>query len=201
MRCPNRDGARIWQPAGCDKATPPRGESRMVWLPTVVLHHRTTAGSHHDWLLADPEEPLGLLWAGRIPAPPRSWAAVGTWPVHPLPPHRRRYLTYQGPLTGGRGVVRRCAAGLHRPLRWSATRRWLVVRFPGCRGRVLLERWGGGLWRARWDGAVDDEGPVPASPPRWRPCRPPGRAGAGGIVAPTDRISSGGSIRSSSSLP
>jgi hypothetical protein len=34
------------------------------------------------------------------------------WNVESLPPHRKEYLTYEGPISGGRGSVQRVATGL-----------------------------------------------------------------------------------------
>ncbi|MFG0244094.1 MAG: hypothetical protein ACF8R9_15015 [Phycisphaerales bacterium JB054] len=90
---------------------------------TVVLRHDLSDGSHHyDWLI----EPMGSaasadddatahpdrreLIAWRLPEPPHSSAAL-SMTADRLPPHRRRYLDYEGPVSGNRGSVVRIARG------------------------------------------------------------------------------------------
>ncbi len=94
-------------------------------MPTcrfAILEHTTDAGVHHDLLIEDPAlaaeaEPADdpgdalTLWAVRIDPPPGAWLARQPLLLTPLPPHRARYLTYEGPLTAGRGSVRHLADG------------------------------------------------------------------------------------------
>ena len=73
----------------------------------VVLHHTGYPGQpdHFDLMLAvDADGPLKTWRLTRWPAEPSDVAE----PIHD---HRRRYLTYEGPISGGRGQVRRVAAG------------------------------------------------------------------------------------------
>ena len=71
----------------------------------VILHHTQVASPHFDLMLE--MEPDALLTTFRCPA----------WPPTPgdnweeLPEHRRIYLDYEGPVSGGRGHVQRVAAG------------------------------------------------------------------------------------------
>jgi hypothetical protein len=125
-------------------------------LPTVLLRHRAygrnpavPAGTHYDWLMADPTDPGGRLWAGRVAMPSRDWGGLRSWDATPLPPHRRVYLTFEGLLGPGRGSVRRVDRGWFVPLQWTADQRVLDLCFSCCRGRVLLCRAGPDLWRAR----------------------------------------------------
>ena len=83
---------------------------------TLVLRHDLPDGSHHfDWLLepvgtdpADPDARVLLCW--RLPISPHE--AVGSiLAATRLPPHRLLYLDYEGPITGGRGCVKRVASG------------------------------------------------------------------------------------------
>lgn len=72
----------------------------------VVLHHTGVEQSHFDLLIE--HGPDGLLAAWRCAQwPPPAGAAF-----EPLPDHRRIYLDYQGPISGGRGEVRRVASGV-----------------------------------------------------------------------------------------
>ena len=90
---------------------------------TVVLRHDLPDGSHHyDWLI----EPMGSaaapagdataesdrreLIAWRLPDAPDTSAGTSIT-ADRLPPHRRRYLDYEGPISGDRGRVRRIAQG------------------------------------------------------------------------------------------
>jgi hypothetical protein len=71
----------------------------------VVLHHTGYGTEHFDFMLdLDAAGPL-LTW--RLPA----WPAADVRDATPLPPHRRVYLEYEGPIGGDRGFVRRVAAG------------------------------------------------------------------------------------------
>ncbi|MFG0259143.1 MAG: hypothetical protein ACF8LK_02230 [Phycisphaerales bacterium JB041] len=90
---------------------------------TVVLRHDLPDGSHHyDWLI-EPMGPAAATAGDETPAPDRrnliAWRlpdapftpARTTMPVDRLPPHRRMYLDYEGPISGGRGSVLRVARG------------------------------------------------------------------------------------------
>ncbi len=85
---------------------------------TVLLVHSLPDGSAHiDWMV---ERPLPT------PDAPSPAHRLATWRVvHridrpllapfraiPLPDHRDRYLSYEGPVSGDRGEVRRLAAGV-----------------------------------------------------------------------------------------
>jgi hypothetical protein len=140
-------------------------------LPTVLLCHQAhglspavPAGTHYDWLMADPTDPTGRLWAGRVAVPSSVWACVRHWDLHPLPPHRRVYLNREGPLGAGRGTIRREDRGWVVPVQWTASRRVLDVYLSRCRGRVVLLRLGPSLWRAHLLGGGCDHGAAQARP-------------------------------------
>lgn len=70
----------------------------------TVLHHTGLAQPHFDLLLeAAPDQ---LLLAFRL----MQWPAVAER-VERLADHRRIYLDYEGPISGGRGSVRRVCTG------------------------------------------------------------------------------------------
>lgn len=82
----------------------------------VLLRHDVPgAGAHLDWLIERPASRLEhrliafRLATGSPPAPldPRA----GVVPAHRLPDHRAAYLDYEGPVSGGRGLVVRLADG------------------------------------------------------------------------------------------
>jgi hypothetical protein len=100
----------------------------------VVLHHTEAAkGAHWDLMLEDGE-------------------ALATWQVFAWPPgrravraceifrHRRRYLEYEGALSGGRGTVLRVDSGDYEILDRSPDQ-WIVsLRGTTVRGRFVLAR-------------------------------------------------------------
>ncbi|MCE9591401.1 MAG: hypothetical protein K8S99_12850 [Planctomycetes bacterium] len=126
--------------------------------PTVLLRHDAPAGTHHDWLLHDPlavNSPDAPLWAARVIQPSRDWPALHAWDLTPLPPHRRAYLTFEGPLTPDkngtpRGSVTRIDEGDFAVLDWSDERFVIDLRFRGCAGVVEARRVTPTLWRAAW---------------------------------------------------
>lgn len=82
----------------------------------VILRHALPDGSHHFDLLIGPEgeEPgadadARVLIAWRLPRLPGEGPSGHA--ADRLPPHRRHYLEYEGPLSGGRGRVLRVARG------------------------------------------------------------------------------------------
>jgi len=120
----------------------------MLQLPTVLLRHTCHRDRHFDWLLADPAAPHGPLWTARVALPSTQWRHARVWLVEQIGMHRRRYLTYEGPLSGGRGHVARVDRGTFTALRWTASRRVIDVRFRHFIGRVHLQRVAGPTWRA-----------------------------------------------------
>jgi hypothetical protein len=98
----------------------------MKKLPTVLLHHTTPTGSHYDWMLLDPQDADDdqvdhALWTARCPHPADAWLGLEKFDLEALPPHRRCYLTFQGPLTGDRGHVQQVDQGWFTPSLWTAT--------------------------------------------------------------------------------
>ncbi|MEM6315195.1 MAG: hypothetical protein AAF743_13970 [Planctomycetota bacterium] len=72
-------------------------------LRYVILHHTGYEEDHFDVMVE--REPGGML---------RTWRSA-TWPIRgpvtPIHDHRRKYLDYEGPISGDRGEVRRVASG------------------------------------------------------------------------------------------
>ena len=96
-------------------------------LRTAILEHTTANGVHHDWLiedptLSDPKAHHARLWTARVTPPPGDWPSLQRFDLTILPPHRRHYLTYQGPVSGDRGKVKRLASGTCYATLWSASR-------------------------------------------------------------------------------
>jgi hypothetical protein len=74
-------------------------------LRFVVLWHDGIPQPHFDLMFES--EPHGRLITYRSPA----WPLVEPTDLIPLGEHRREYLTYEGPVSGNRGQVRRVAEG------------------------------------------------------------------------------------------
>jgi len=80
----------------------------------VVLEHEWN-GVHWDFMIED---------EGRL----RTWAidtplvAGEELPARALPDHRLDYFTYEGPISGGRGSVRRVDGGTFHGLEWGPHR-------------------------------------------------------------------------------
>jgi hypothetical protein len=96
-------------------------------LRYAVLWHDGIAHPHYD-----------LLFETAPGSPLASWRC-DSWPpeggeLTALPPHRRRYLTYEGPIEGDRGRVRRVAEG-HHQLRIDGDRVILCTQ-----GGVVIDR-------------------------------------------------------------
>ena len=118
----------------------------MTLLPTVLLRHEGAAPGeppHHDWLIADPTrpgDPGASLWTVRVHPAWDAWPEWGVMRMTPLPPHRRRYLTWQGELTGGRGRVLRVDRGTIEPWVWTGRRAELRLRTEAFNLEVSLRR-------------------------------------------------------------
>lgn len=76
-------------------------------LRFVVLHHTGLGEPHFDLMLE--RSPGGPLQTFRLP----DWPVTRRMSLTPLGDHRPDYLDYEGPVSGGRGAVRRVAAGTY----------------------------------------------------------------------------------------
>jgi hypothetical protein len=72
----------------------------------VVLHHAGFGVTHFD-LMIETEPGAERLLTWRTPV----WPLVVGTKLTPLGEHRREYLDYEGPISGGRGIVQRIASG------------------------------------------------------------------------------------------
>ncbi len=124
----------------------------MLRVPTALLLHQAPTGRHYDWLVGTPEyhrDPLAGLWTARVTQPSRCWRGLGGFDLTLLPPHRRRYLDYQGPVSGGRGGVLRVDRGTVVIHLWRENRVVWEVRCEHFSGLVEADRLSGHAWRAR----------------------------------------------------
>jgi len=83
----------------------PKPESPLQQLRFVVLFHDGTGDPHFDLMLET--SPGSRLATWRSPA----WPITGPTTLEQLADHRREYLEYEGPISGGRGSVRRIESG------------------------------------------------------------------------------------------
>jgi hypothetical protein len=105
-------------------------------LRYVVLRHEGVESPHFDVMFElSPGGPLATWRASTWPA------STGNYFVR-LPEHRNTYLEYEGPISGGRGEVRRVDAGT---VDARLTDVLLEVTFPDGRELTLVqespERW------------------------------------------------------------
>ncbi len=104
----------------------------------ALLEHTTTDGVHWDLLIEVPDRPDLATW--RLAASPLATSAA-TIPATALPPHRRIYLEYEGPISGDRGHVRRIAGGTLRAMTdLSADGGTFEVATPAWRGTYRIDR-------------------------------------------------------------
>lgn len=118
----------------------------------VLLRHELPDGTwHHDWMLEDPGDPDGRLLTFRLDASV-AWPPRGGFEATRLGAHRREYLSYEGEISGGRGIVRRVARGRCRlessdPGCMAVEMQTVdggsdVVRLTGRRGKAGGDLWG-----------------------------------------------------------
>jgi hypothetical protein len=75
----------------------------------VVLHHRGVNEPHFDLMLAVPGEDKLMTW--RVKNGPNQWQDGGEIGAVRIEDHRAVYMTYEGPISGGRGEVKRVREG------------------------------------------------------------------------------------------
>ena len=92
-------------------------------LQYVVLKHEGIPEEHYDLMLE--LAPGAALRTFRSDV----WPLQNQTPLTPLKDHRREYLTYEGPVSGSRGTVRRIAGGGYELIHRG--RVMLIVRLPG----------------------------------------------------------------------
>jgi hypothetical protein len=115
-------------------------------MPRFVILEHDHPDLHWDFML----EAAGVLRTWRLAAPPAVGQAVAAVPSFD---HRLAYLDYEGPVSGGRGTVRRWDAGT---FTWEADGpEGVVVRLEGRRlsGVAVLRRVGDVSWELRLAGA------------------------------------------------
>jgi len=104
-----------------------------------VIHVHSGCGPLHFDLMLEGADALAT-W--QVPLDPAGLGPGESTPARRLPDHRTDYLTYEGPVSRGRGRVRRLDRGTYELLAAAEDRR--VVRLDGqnLRGRFELRRSG-----------------------------------------------------------
>jgi hypothetical protein len=123
-------------------------------LRTAILEHTTANGVHHDWLiedpsLPDPKAPGARLWTARVIPPPQDWAKLKRLDLTVIPPHRRHYFTYQGPVPGNRGRVQRLASGTCDAKLWTERRIVMKLQTESIQIELQLTRQSTDHWLAQ----------------------------------------------------
>jgi hypothetical protein len=120
----------------------------------VILEHRWR-GVHWD-LMLEITTGAGLrTWALEFDplGEPTPWPI----PARALADHRVAYLTYEGPVSGDRGAVRRVEAGIYETIRWTDSVVEVDLAGERLRGRLELSASGvPGQWLARLQRAKVD---------------------------------------------
>lgn len=133
----------------------------------VILRHEFPANhprtSHWDLMLETGNglrtwalEVLPAEWHQRPAIPPNDTAAETGSPAAlfaiQLGDHRLDYLTYEGPISGDRGSVRRVESGAYAPLAQSPDRWEVQLTGQSFSGRLRLSRTADDpqLWRIEW---------------------------------------------------
>lgn len=123
----------------------PLGLASILPMPNafVILFH-TGYGSDHLDLLLDIQG--GSLAAWRLAASGNDIGQAAPIAAIKLPDHRREYLQYEGPISRGRGQVRRIDQGSVEVVQAGADR--LVLQFAGTllAGQYVLDRRQDGNW-------------------------------------------------------
>ena len=126
---------------------PEASESEPIITSCVLLRHTLADGSRHfDWLIERPGDPSEhRLIAFRTDRRPDQTDAAG-FSAERLADHRAHYLSYEGPISGGRGSVARVWSSPCVVRADSPGELCVVLQFPhGARGFLGRPR-SGSIW-------------------------------------------------------
>jgi hypothetical protein len=98
-------------------------------LRYVILRHDGVPAPHFDLMFETSPGSALATWRSNTWPP-------GPGPVQKLADHRRDYLAYEGPVSHGRGYVRRVEAGTYEPLP-DSTPTVLALMLHGPPDRIL----------------------------------------------------------------
>jgi hypothetical protein len=120
----------------------------------VILEH-DHPNLHWDFML----ENDGVLQTWRLPAAPRAGEMV----AEQIADHRLAYLDYEGPVSGGRGVVKRWDGGTYRPAAAGSDALDLNLWGQRLRARVQMNRVNGTTWQTIWHLDLITDAETPSS--------------------------------------
>ena len=104
---------------------------------SFVIHiHSGYGPTHHDLMLQ--EEDALATW--QLATSPEGMLPGQTLPARPLPDHRSAYLSYEGPVSGGRGRVDRLDGGQYELISRNPSRWEFRLEGRRLRGRYELNR-------------------------------------------------------------
>lgn len=110
--------------------------------PFVILVHSGHGPSHFDFMLSRGQ----TLATWQLARSPLELAAGQSLPARKLADHRPAYLTYEGPVSGGRGEVRRQEEGTYELLTEGAEEWRLRLAGQRMRGVYSLRFVEGNNW-------------------------------------------------------
>ncbi|MEL6796692.1 MAG: hypothetical protein AAFO89_07690 [Planctomycetota bacterium] len=124
-------------------------------MRTTVLKHTLPDGSWHvDWLIEVDETPRPRVPTFRLADRPDQ-LRVPTFTAERLTDHRRLYLDYEGPVSGGRGHVERLSTGRVINVALAEDEIQLQVTLNGLAWHWQGARSGNGVWKFNCIAPVD----------------------------------------------
>lgn len=113
----------------------------------LLAHSAAPKGDHFDWMIQDGDEPESPLRTWRVMVRLDQLVAGDWFIAEQLAEHRAAYLTYEGPVSGGRGKVERVSAGQVRLLNEADHEHLLAMWDGGIRQRMRGWRIDDLAWR------------------------------------------------------
>ena len=108
----------------------------------VILKHQTGQDLHWDLML----EREGTLKTFRLRKPPKSLLEGDRTPAEAIQDHEPRFLTYEGPVQGGKGSVAREDQGDYETLSRDGEQWEIKLRGSLLRGTFQMKREGQAGW-------------------------------------------------------
>ncbi|MBN1846730.1 MAG: hypothetical protein JW810_13685 [Sedimentisphaerales bacterium] len=115
-------------------------------------HHPTKDPNpdlHWDLMLAEGDH----LATWRVPAAPARWTPEPL-ACRRIADHRRKYLSYEGPLSDDRGAVQIVAAGNYRPIRITADQWHIRLESDRISGTLNLQKIQDDQWQLSFQGDI-----------------------------------------------
>jgi len=120
-------------------------------MPRFVILEHDWPERHWDFML----EAGTVLQTWKLTLAPKPGVDI---PAEKSFDHRIQYLDYEGPVSGGRGVVVRCDAGTFEVIADQDNRREFRIQGKRVRGTAEITGNSESGWNWRWSGEDDAEG-------------------------------------------